>query len=98
MIKFSFWVQHLSQADPDDNFDLELRSLRKEVQNSSTEILDRDLAEISSEIQFLEDQVRNDIERYSLDEKKKAYSKISYFKRRAEIFKIELDRRNQTTV
>ena len=66
------------------------------MENLSPQVLDRDLAEFSIEIQFLEDQIRLDIERYSADELTRAYSKISHFKRRAEIFKIELDRRNQT--
>jgi len=85
----------LSQSDPDDNLDQELLSLRREVVNLSPRVLDRDLAENSIEIQFLEDQIRLDVGSYSADELRKANSKVSRLKRRAEIFKIELERRNQ---
>jgi hypothetical protein len=85
----------MSASEPDDKPDQELVSLRQRVKRLPAQELDRDLGEVSNDIQFLEDQIRFDIESYDTDELEQAYAKIAHIKQRAEILKTELNRRNQ---
>jgi hypothetical protein len=87
----------LDPSESEDKLDQELLMLQEKVHNLPSRLLDRDLAEVSIEIQFLEDQVKADIEYYSTQELKRAKAKISRFKKRADILKTESDRRNQST-
>jgi hypothetical protein len=87
----------LDPSESEDKLDQELLMLQEKVHNLPSQLLDRDLAEVSIEIQFLEDQVKADIEHYSTGELKRAKAKISRFKKRADILKTESDRRNQST-
>jgi len=59
----------------------------------SIEDLDRNLVEISWEIKFLEEQVKCDLESYSSKELDEALGKISSFREKESILKIELERR-----
>jgi hypothetical protein len=87
----------LDPSESEDKLDQELLMLQEKVHNLPSQLLDRDLAEVSIEIQFLEDQVKADIEHYSAEELKRAKAKILRFKKRADILKTESDRRNQST-
>jgi hypothetical protein len=79
--------------DLDNDSNSELVALQKKVQTLTKEELDRDVSELSSEIKFLEVQVHADIDNYSPKELSIAQEKIAHFKRRLEIFNMELDKR-----
>ena len=68
-------------------------SLRERAQTLSSTELDRDLAELSIEIAFLENQVQADLGSYSSEDLELAYEKISHFRQRAEILRVELSKR-----
>jgi hypothetical protein len=85
---------NLTVIDHEPKINKELESLRAKLHGFSTEELDRDLAEIAHEIEFLSEQVKADIDSYASTELERANQKISSFKQRAEILKIELSRRN----
>ena len=55
--------------------------------------LDRDLAEITNEIQFLEDQLQCDLGSYSPEQLMRGREKIADFKKKAESIQVELERR-----
>jgi hypothetical protein len=84
--------------DNKDNFAID-SWMRKEndmkniARNLSSEEIDRDLAEVLTEIEFLKEQVKYDFKSYSQKDLKRANEKISQLMRSAEILKIELDRR-----
>jgi hypothetical protein len=85
----------MPQIDHDDTVNREeLQTLQAEIQNLPLENIDRDLAELSHEIEFLEAQVEVDLGSYSPEQLARAYGKIAHLKRRAEILKIELNTRN----
>ena len=84
----------LSQSDKDD-CDQELLSLRRKVTELPSEELDREVAEASMEIEFLEAQMKMESALFSPEDLKRATSKVLHYKRRAEIFKVELGKRNQ---
>jgi len=73
---------------------LDLISLQEKARTLSDDLLDRDIAEISTEIDFLEEQVRVDLRSYSPKSLEEAHRRIAHFKQRAEILKIELARRS----
>jgi hypothetical protein len=79
-----------------DKEDPELISFRKEVQGLSSEILDRDLAELSNDIEFLEIQVDSDPGGYTLKELHSAREKISGLREKAEICRAELRNREDS--
>jgi hypothetical protein len=83
----------LPQMDSDNNLNEELLSLQAKVQNLPSDQLDREFAELSVEISFLQDQIQADVGSYGTDDLAKAQEKINHYKRRSEIIKIELDRR-----
>jgi len=80
-----------STKSPKLNQELEL--LQARVRNLSSITLDRDLAEVSLEVNFLEEQVRADFGSYSPVALLRAKEKISLFNQKAEILNIELRRR-----
>jgi len=82
------------QEDDSAKLNQELLTLQAEAHELSSDNLDRDLAELSHEIEFLDEQVRVDIESYSPEQLAEAWGKIAYLKQRADILKVELDRRN----
>lgn len=84
----------MDYPEPEDKLDQELASLREKAQKLPPQLLDRDLAEVSIEIQFLEAQIRADPDSYTADQLARAHTKIARFKKRAEILKTELDRKN----
>jgi hypothetical protein len=59
------------------------------------EELDRDVSELSNDINFLESQVQADLSSYSSVELTIAYDKIADRKRKLEILKAELDCRGK---
>jgi hypothetical protein len=82
------------KTDREDNEDFDLRTLRSKLRNVSSEILDRDLSEMSQEIEFLEEQVRADLTDYLPADIERATEKITHLKSKADVFKIELDKRS----
>lgn len=72
----------------------ELQVLQAEVHRLPSEDIDRDLAELSHEIDFLDEQVRVDLESYSPEQLTRASGKIAHLRQKAEILRIELDGRN----
>lgn len=66
------------------------------IRNLSLEELDRDLAEIACEIDFLEAQLSCDLRSYSPEALMEAREKISRFKKRAQILDIELGKRKNS--
>ena len=75
--------------------DNELISFRKSAESKSVNELDRDLAELKEEIDFLEEQLRSDSRSYSPIKLKSAEEKISHFKKRAKILEDEMARRTK---
>jgi len=63
--------------------------------DSTTEELDRDLAEITNDIQFLEEQLECDLASYSLEQLTKAQEKVAGFKKKADLIRVELERREK---
>jgi hypothetical protein len=78
----------------EDKLDEELQSLRARVPTLPSEVLARDLAEISNDIEFLEVQLQADYASYSVKDLERANQKISHFKLKAEVIEIELRRRD----
>jgi len=81
-----------------DNFSIDSQMSKEknrntEVSSLSSEEIDLELAEVSFEKSFLEEQVECDLENYPPEAILKAQEKISQFKSRAETLRIELDRR-----
>ena len=70
--------------------------LKIRVRNLSMGEIDRELAEISLEISFLEEQVESDLEGYSTLDLERGREKISILKRRSQIYQIELERRKNS--
>jgi hypothetical protein len=69
---------------------------KKKVRDLSTEEIDRELAELSFDIGFLEEQVKYDMESYSTKGLKDAHDKIAVLKRKARIFETELRRKTSS--
>jgi hypothetical protein len=78
----------------EDKLDEELQSLQVRVRTLPSEILDRDLVEITNDIEFLELQLRVDFASYSAKDLERANHKFSHFKQKAEVIEIELRRRD----
>jgi hypothetical protein len=72
----------------------ELISFQEITKSLPTETLDRDLAEISYDIDFLKAQVSAEIGNYTPAGLEKASEKIFLLKQKAEIAKLELLKRN----
>lgn len=70
-----------------------LMSFQQEIESHRPEILDRDLAEVLLEIQFLLDQIASNIAGYSQADLEKATLKVSLLRRKAEIARLELRKR-----
>ena len=73
--------------------DLDMISLHDIVPSLSTAELDLDLAEISNNVLFLEEQLQADLASYTPEQLEAAYAKISQLKQRSEILGMELDSR-----
>ena len=84
----------MPESDRNEKLNQELQMLRAKVRDIPSDTLERDLAEADFEIQFLESQVKADLGSYTPNELSDAHGKISHFKQRAEILKIEMKRRN----
>jgi len=79
----------------DEISNLDLATLQEKVQKFTKEELDRDIAELSNDIDFLESQVEADLGSFSPEELTTAYGKIDRRKQKLEILKVELAKRNQ---
>ena len=92
-MRFVLSDSSLTVAGHQDERRKELESLRGDVLKLTSEELDRDLAELNHEIQFLEEQMRVDIGSYPPAELERANAKIVHFKQKAEILKMEISSR-----
>jgi hypothetical protein len=72
------------------NFEARLRKLPSEK-------LDRDLTETNYEIEFVEEQIRVDLQSYSSIDLQNANEKLSILKRKGELLKIELAARQNSS-
>jgi hypothetical protein len=84
--------------DNKDNFAIDSwmrneNDMKNIARNLSSEEIDRDLAEVLTEIEFLKEQVKYDFKSYSQKDLNRANEKISQLMKSAEILKIELSRR-----
>jgi hypothetical protein len=79
--------------DQEERIQKELELLQAEIHGISTEALDRDIAEFSIDVRFLESQVQADFPYYSPENLEKAKKKIHHIRQKIEILKIELDSR-----
>ena len=78
----------------DDPSPFQEKSVNHSMNSKATfEELDRDYAEITMDIQFLEDQVRCELERYSPEALTAAKEKINGLKKKAETIQSELEKR-----
>lgn len=66
-----------------------------DVRDLSFEALDRDLAEISIDVKFLQEQLAVDRNGYSSPDLNDAERKISQFQKRAEMLGLELEKRKK---
>jgi hypothetical protein len=87
----------MSKFNRENKLDLDLISLREKAHNLPLFELDRDVVEISIEIEFLEIQVECDLGSYTPKDLLAAYEKISHYKQKAEILKTELANRSSLT-
>jgi t-SNARE complex subunit (syntaxin) len=67
--------------------------MKNQVRNLTKGELDREIAELSNDVDFLESQVQADLKSYSSEELETANRKIAGVKRKLEFFKKELARR-----
>jgi MEDS: MEthanogen/methylotroph, DcmR Sensory domain len=74
--------------------DVGMKALEKRIKTLSKEELDREIAELSNDLNFLESQVQADFESYSSDALIASSRKIADIKRKLELHKIELARRD----
>jgi hypothetical protein len=86
-------MDSLHPIDPENKLNQDLVSLQAVVPKLPSDELERDFAEVSMDILFLEAQITADLGSYFPKELEKANGKIACVKQRAEILKIELSRR-----
>jgi hypothetical protein len=84
-----------SSSVSSDTVSRELEKTRFEVLKLSTSDLERDIAEIKNEINFLEAQVSYDLTSYSPEALERAGSRIQLLKLRAKIMMGEYERRKK---
>lgn len=77
------------------NKESELITFQLTTERLSTEDLDRDFAELSSDIQFLDAQIASDLETYSTEELERAIAKTALLKLKAEIIVLEMKKRRE---
>jgi len=85
----------LSDPDDKDEANIDLVALQRKAKTLTKEELDRDLAEISGDIHFLERQIEADLNSYSSNELLVARGRIAHLKRMAELLEAELVLRNK---
>jgi len=72
---------------------LDTVALRKKAQGLPIQELDRDVAELSNDIKFLESQLKEDLISYSSEELSIAHRKIANYKLKLEILEAEITQR-----
>ena len=85
----------MSDPDDKDEANIDLVALQRKAKTLTKEELDRDLAEISGDIHFLERQIEADLNSYSSNELSVARGRIAHLKRMAELLEAELVLRNK---
>ena len=83
----------LRQKQEDDKLYRKLAFLQANAQNLSSKEIEQILAQLSIDIEFLDEQVKADIKRYSTEQLATAFEKISYFKEMAKILNSEMTKR-----
>jgi len=83
----------LRQKQEDDKLYRKLASLQANAQNLSSKEIEQILAQLSIDIEFLDEQVKADIKRYSTEQLATAFEKISYSKEMAKILNSEMTKR-----
>jgi len=73
-----------------------LSRFREKAKTFPVEVLDRDLAELSGDIQFLDAQIDVDLGSYKPEQLEKAIEKTTLLKLKAEIIVLELKSREKT--
>ena len=84
-----------------DEFEFKLseeEALRQKLHSMTMAEVDRDLAEISTEVMFLQEQVKCDFKSYSPEDLTYAYEKIAHLKRTVEILTIKMSRMNEKRI
>ena len=79
--------------DQDEVENLDTVALRKKAQGLPIQELDRDVAELSNDIKFLESQLKEDLASYSSEELSIAHRKIANYKLKLEILEAEITQR-----
>ena len=69
--------------------------IERRVRTLTSEILDRNLAELRCEVEFLQAQIEADIENLTPSQLERASEKLSFFREKAEIVRLELEDRNR---
>ena len=77
----------------DKDREAQLTKFAEEIQNLSTDEIERDIAEIENDVTFLEVQVKIDAGSYTPTDLKHAKSKINLTRRKAELLKREFGSR-----
>ena len=83
----------LRQKQEDDKLYRKLASLQANAQNLSSKEIEQILAQLSIDIEFLDEQIKADIKRYSTEQLATAFEKISYLKEMAKILNSEMTKR-----
>jgi len=77
-------------TDISANTEGDLSRFKTEILKLSMEIVDRDLAEVSRDISFVDEQLKTDLQGYSTEELRRAFEKVSALKRKRDLLKEEL--------
>ena len=84
----------MGQFDGEDGDAQDLLPLQTRAKNLSTERLEIEIAELSHEIDFLQEQIDNDLGSYPLKQLELASQKVSVFRQKCEILKVERQKRS----
>jgi len=75
--------------------DQELTKFSEQVRNRPVEELERDVAELSFEIELLETQLRVGLKEYSPKDLQEGYAKIALLRKKLELMKLEFKRKGE---
>jgi len=88
--------QRKNRSSVSDRAGKELLSFSAKISKLSSPQLDRDLAELKIDINFLEEQVKADPRSYSPQEFRRSQTRILFLKSKAQLIEKELDKKNET--
>ena len=81
-----------------EDFEKELEKFSGKVKKQDQPELDRDLAEVKIDIDFLESQIKADFGCYSPQELQRAQARVLFLKRKAEIIEKELSKKKRSSL